>query len=99
MSHIFDGLQRSEGERPESDLDTLTEATELLLRAERRATANWETSILSKQSVATKLADRDMSFGGAGVPSLATTSKPVASPEVSPISKDLDLFSQFQALP
>jgi len=50
MSHIFDALQRSEGERPGNDPTALAEATELLLRAERRAASQWETSALLDQS-------------------------------------------------
>src|SRR5580704_12495870 len=42
MSHIFDALQRSEAESSGADLPRLLEATELLKRAERRATSQWE---------------------------------------------------------
>ena len=49
MSHIFDALQRSEGERSGNDSSQLAEATELLLRAERRVAAQWETSARIEQ--------------------------------------------------
>jgi len=42
MSHIFDALQRSEAETSGSDHGVLLEATELLKRAELRATTQWE---------------------------------------------------------
>jgi capsular exopolysaccharide synthesis family protein len=44
MSHIFDGLQRSEIECSDADLATLSGVTELLQHAERRATSKWETA-------------------------------------------------------
>jgi len=45
MSHIFDALQRSEAESSGADLQGLLEATELLKRAERRASSKWEAEI------------------------------------------------------
>jgi capsular exopolysaccharide synthesis family protein len=44
MSNIFDALQKSEAEFCGSDSPEVVEATELLRRAERRATARWESS-------------------------------------------------------
>ncbi len=49
MSQIFDGLQRSEGERSDTDLSTLSGVTELLQHAERRAAAKWETTVLTNK--------------------------------------------------
>ncbi|WP_433973536.1 CpsD/CapB family tyrosine-protein kinase [Tunturiibacter lichenicola] len=46
MSHIFDALERSEAERSGSALSGLTEATELLQRAEKLAALKWENSVL-----------------------------------------------------
>lgn len=42
MSNIFDALQRSEAENSGAELTGLLEAAELLRRAERRATSQWE---------------------------------------------------------
>ena len=80
MSHIFDGLQRSEGECSESDLATLSGATDLLRRAERRATSKWESTVLSEQPVAAKGADHTL-FGLLDVSSVATAPETPAAAE------------------
>jgi capsular exopolysaccharide synthesis family protein len=41
MSHIFDALQKSESELPGNDASDLSEVTEVLQRAEHRATSKW----------------------------------------------------------
>ena len=48
MSHLFDALQKSEGERCRIDLGTLA-ATELLQVAERQAAAERETAVPSAE--------------------------------------------------
>lgn len=45
MSQIFDALQKSES----GDATRALEATELLLRAERRATSKWETAVVAEK--------------------------------------------------
>lgn len=42
MSNIFDALQRSEAESSGVNVEALSEATDLLQRAERRAVSTWE---------------------------------------------------------
>jgi capsular exopolysaccharide synthesis family protein len=55
MSQIFDALQRAESENSGVDISALSEATELLERAERRAASNWiETALHEKDEVASK---------------------------------------------
>jgi len=44
MSQIFDALQRSEAENSGEDVSALKEATQILERAERRASSDWETT-------------------------------------------------------
>jgi len=96
MSHIFDGLQRSENERPESDLAPLSGATELLKRAERRAISKWEATILSEQPVATKGADHTL-FCPLDVSPVATAPEAPATTEPL-LTECFDPFSQFQSL-
>jgi capsular exopolysaccharide synthesis family protein len=97
MSHIFDGLQRSEGEHPESDLATLSGATELLRRAERRATSKWESTVLSEQPVATKGTEQTL-LGLLDVSPVATAPEAPAAAESLLPTECLDPFSQFQSL-
>jgi capsular exopolysaccharide synthesis family protein len=47
MSHIFDALQRSEAERSGVDTPVLSEAIEMLKRAERRTATTWAASALA----------------------------------------------------
>jgi capsular exopolysaccharide synthesis family protein len=96
MSQIFDGLQRSEAESPESDLSALPGATELLRRAERRAASKWKAAILSEQPAATKSAERDTTFASLTVPLIA----PEGPARVEPSSTDerSDPFGQFQPI-
>ena len=98
MSHIFDGLQRSEGEDQGNDLVTLSGATELLRRAERRATSKWETTVLSGQPIAMKSSDRDTSFDLQGMPPTATAPEAPVAAEPLPTAEPLNPFSQFQSL-
>jgi capsular exopolysaccharide synthesis family protein len=58
MSHIFDALQRSEGEGAGVEAPTPSEATELLRRAERRAASKWESAAQGRQTVGTEIAER-----------------------------------------
>jgi Mrp family chromosome partitioning ATPase len=94
VSQIFDALQRSEAERSGMDLSGLTEATEMLQRAERLAASEWETKRGTEQLDATKGAERDTSSGLVEASSIAMTSEARATAELSM----LDPFSQFQSL-
>ena len=97
MSHIFDALQRSDGERSGIDSAVPSEATELLRRAERIATLKWETAALAGQSVTTEGAKSDTSIGpDEGLPS--ATQKVRSEGEPSPTGGSLDIFGQFQSL-
>jgi capsular exopolysaccharide synthesis family protein len=97
MSHIFDALQRSEAERSGINFSALSEATEMLQRAERRAASKWETAVLCEQPDAAKRADRDASFGLPGeLPGTTPATSAVA--EFSQTEERLDPFGQFQSL-
>ncbi len=98
MSHIFDGLQRSEAEFPGIDLSAVSGATELLQRAERRAASKWETMVRSEPSDTTKNADGDTSSGLPGVPPVATALETAAATDLSPTDKRLGVFGQFNSL-
>lgn len=98
MSHIFDALQRSEGERPGVDSPAPSEATELLRRAERRASSHWETAVLLKKNFASESAESDPSLELAA----ATPNAPLQ--EMHAVNKQMsadmerDIFRQFQPL-
>jgi capsular exopolysaccharide synthesis family protein len=99
MSQIFDGLQRSEGERSGTDLSALSGVTELLQHAERRAAAKWETTVLTnKQPDTPKEPDPEIAFNLSEVMAGATESKPL-TPEILISDEQVDEFSQFKSLP
>ncbi len=98
MSHIFDALQRSEDERLGIDSPPLTEATELLRRAERRAASNWETAALLKKDIAAESAKHNTSFEPHAAATDATAQEaPPASEQILP-DENWGIFSQFQTL-
>jgi capsular exopolysaccharide synthesis family protein len=98
MSHIFDALQRSDGERSAIDSAAPSGATELLRRAERRAALKWETAALVEQPEATEGAESETSIGPEeGLPD-ATAQEVCAAGELSPTGGGLDIFGQFQSL-
>lgn len=99
MSQIFDGLQRSEGERSDTDLSTLSGVTELLQHAERRAAAKWETTVLTnKQPDTPTEPDPEISFNLPEVTAGATESKPL-TPEILISDEQVVEFGQFKSLP
>jgi capsular exopolysaccharide synthesis family protein len=77
MSHIFDALQRSEGEAPGTGTPVSSEATELLRRAERRAASRWETAALLEKEAPETAADQDLS--AASVSAYVAPSRPEQS--------------------
>ena len=100
MSHIFDALQRSEAERSGADLLPIPEATEMVRRAEHRATSKWESAALPEQSDATKTkrTDRSTPLGLPRERAVVTTSESSASVELSQNVKHLEPFGQFRSL-
>jgi capsular exopolysaccharide synthesis family protein len=98
MSHIFDALQRSEDERAGIDSSELSEATELLRRAERRASSKWETAVVLQRTDAAEPAELNVSLGLQAVAPVERVSEaPAASPQTS-TEKQADIFDQFQSL-
>jgi capsular exopolysaccharide synthesis family protein len=98
MSHIFDALQRSEGERAGRDSLAPTEATELLRNAERRAASKWETAVRIKNHDSQESTAGKTSVGLLAAPPEGAA--PVAPAQIEPSQTDSlgDIFSQFQAL-
>jgi capsular exopolysaccharide synthesis family protein len=100
MSQIFDALQRSEAERSGIDLSGLREATEVLRRAERQATAQWQAETLPVQpeDTGSSQSQETTSFG---LHTPLPVGKPVKAPETSDLSladECLDVFGLFQSL-
>lgn len=99
MSHIFDALQRSEDERAEIDSPVPSEATELLLRAERRAASRWESGASQKQLEIIEAADRDQPIE-LQTPSLdAEAAHAPAKHDAALVDEAESDFSQFEKLP
>lgn len=98
MSHIFDGLQRSESECSDIDLSALSGVTELLRHAEHRATSKWKATLLSEPFDEAKGAVGDTSFD-------LKTMSPVATAHNAPVvvakpalTESADMFGQFKSL-
>jgi capsular exopolysaccharide synthesis family protein len=98
MSHIFDALQRSEGERVGTDSLAPSEATELLRNAERRAASRWETAVRIKKADVRESAETNSTIGLLAAPPELTKPEVPAHVEPSLADKDQDIFSQFQTL-
>lgn len=95
MSHIFDGLQRSEDECSDIDISALSGVTELLRHVERRTAAKWETTLPSKQHEVPTSPDHDISSDIKERPSVADIVT-MANPRL--VDEDIDLFGQCQPL-
>ncbi len=98
MSHIFDALQRSEGEHPVLDSPAPSEATELLRRAERRTSSNWETAALLKKKNASASAVRDTSLELQPTAADPPAQEASAANEHPSADRGVDVFSQFRSL-
>ncbi len=99
MSYIFDALQRSEAERARTDLAELSEETEMLQRAERRAASKWQIAVEAEQAKVANGVDRDAISGLSGEPPVSTRPAASAVAEYSQAEERLDPFDQFQSLP
>src|ERR1700716_1865890 len=99
MSRIFDALQRSEAEGSGADSAALSEATEMLRRAERRAASKWETAVLIEQPDGTEDSEGETPFGLPGIRRAATQTEAPVATEVLPSDEPLDLFGPFKSLP
>lgn len=98
MSHIFDALQRSEDERLGVDSPPLSEATELLRRAERRASSDWVNASFGKKDVAPKSEEQNASFEIRAAATVAEAKKaPPANEQILP-DENRRIFSQFQTV-
>ena len=95
MSHIFDALQRSEDERPGIEAHVPSEATELLRRAERRASSNWE-SMAHRGGDGT---ERDNAAGRMEADPGSRIKVAAAIPEEDSADSYAEIFSQFQSIP
>jgi capsular exopolysaccharide synthesis family protein len=97
MSHIFDGLQRLEGERSGADTSVLPGVTELLQHTERRAVSKWSAMVGSEPREVTENPD-DNAFIDRQMMTLLAAQEPQATVEPPLVDKFADLFSQFQSL-
>ena len=68
MSNLFDALQRSKSEQDEGNSSRPAKATELLQRAEQRATSKWEVAASHVKPEATSLADNNEIVGSDTIP-------------------------------
>jgi capsular exopolysaccharide synthesis family protein len=98
MSHIFDALQRSEDERPGGDSPALFEATELLRKAERRATSRWETSVRARKADPVERVESKTSLGLLAPPSAVAALQCTTQAETPPAEKPHEVFKHFQTL-
>jgi capsular exopolysaccharide synthesis family protein len=95
MSQIFDALQRAESERSGVDISTLSEATQLLERAERRAASDWiDATLPEKDQVAPKVGS---------VSELVRNLRAASAVDAPPkdeiaANSDRDVFSSFQSV-
>jgi capsular exopolysaccharide synthesis family protein len=99
MSRIFDALQRSEAERPETDSAIPSEPTEILRRVERQAASKWDTSILTEQPDRAEDLEGAPSFGLPGRRPDSTQTEASAVTEVLRSNEPLDPFGLFKSLP
>ena len=98
MSHIFDALQRSDGENSVVGSAAPSGVTELLRRAERKAALKWEKVALVEQPEATKDTESGTSIGPEERLPDATAQEVCAPGELAPTGGVLDIFGQFQTL-
>jgi capsular exopolysaccharide synthesis family protein len=98
MSHIFDALQRSEGERVGTDSLAPSEATELLRNAERRAASRWETAVRIKKTDFRESSETNTAVALLAAPSEVTKPEVPAQGVLSPTGNYQEIFSQFQTL-
>jgi capsular exopolysaccharide synthesis family protein len=104
MSHIFDALQRSEGESAGVNSPTPSEATELLRRAERRAALKWESAAQARQTGGTETAELaeviELQPEAPSAPPLEARSEDRPSLNGSSSAHEhIDAFPQFPTIP
>jgi capsular exopolysaccharide synthesis family protein len=98
MSRIFDALQRSEREKAGDDSQTLPQGPELLRRAERAATSNWDAAAVGIDLESTSVADDDESIDRSVLPLLEAAAAPLSHPESLLVGQRRDVLSRFQSL-
>ena len=98
MSHIFDGLQKSESLRIGTDSSVPADATELLRHIERRAASIWEAAALVEPSSPLTGAGRFTPFGGRDGTLDAPSVGAASASELSPANGYEDIFGQFRHL-
>jgi len=98
VSHIFDGLQKSESERSGSDSFAPKDALELLREIERRAASTWEAEALVGPSLPMTDTRRDTPFVRREEPLGATAVEPPSVSELPAKDKGEGISDQFQPL-
>jgi capsular exopolysaccharide synthesis family protein len=98
VSHIFDGLQKSESERFGIDSFAPKDATELLRHIERRASSTWEAAVHGEPSFPMMESPRDTPFvRREGAMSATAVETPPASEFPASVEGE-DIFDRFQPL-
>jgi capsular exopolysaccharide synthesis family protein len=98
MSHIFDALQRSERESSGEGVSQLSEATELLQHAERRAAWRWEAASLEDNLDHITSARQGASHRLEAAQPGAVAADTLAKDSTLPIDESASLFGQFESL-
>jgi capsular exopolysaccharide synthesis family protein len=99
MSHIFDGLQRLEGERSGTDTSVLPGVTELLQHAERQAASKWCSAVQTETlEITESISDSAFVDPTVMLTGLTAAQRTQTAVEPSSVPKFADLFTQFQSL-
>jgi capsular exopolysaccharide synthesis family protein len=98
MSRIFDALQRLESERSGVDRTALPQGPELLKRAERAATSNWDADLARMEPETASVAVDDERSAHAASPLSRTAAAPLNYLEGLAAEEHLNSLSQFQSL-
>ena len=99
MSYIFDALQRSHEERGKADKAGATATLELLERAERETSAEWNAALPAGQSAETGPAQLGPLLSGEGFGAAAAVADPAVITEALRDEERREAFSHFETLP
>ena len=98
MSRIFDALQRSESERSGTDTAALPQGPELLRRAERAATSNWDTAVAQVEPGPITIADDDEKAAPAAVLPSGAAKTSSSNSERLTTQQRPDILARFKSL-
>ena len=98
MSHIFDALQRSQGEDSGNESAPAAPAIEVLRIEERKASSNWESGTLDAATEPTIVPEPDGSMAAPEPLQSSSVSAARSSYEYLPIQAEAGVFDQFPKL-